>query len=96
MHQILDIESAFQEDDRPWITPGTPKTPAALRAVMLLRRLVYALMTLYKHVTLRSEDNSAAPWRRLMKSVRKVLEWPNAEELENLRSRKFAVPPALA
>jgi hypothetical protein len=92
VHQILDIPSAFQEDDRPWIT----KDARGALAVMLLRRLVYALMTLHKHVSLRSEESCVAPWRQLMKWVRKVMEWPNSDELAGLRARKYAVPPALA
>jgi hypothetical protein len=89
-HQILD--KAFAEDDRPWITSDAQ---GAL-AVMLLRRVAYTIMTLYRSVTQRSEDNRETPFRKLLGWVRDALKWPNATELEGLRTRSFAVPPALA
>lgn len=89
-HQILDC--AFQEDDHPWITSDAN---GAL-AVMLLRRLVYTVMTLFKSVTLRSEGNREMTWRELMKQIRDTLEWAQGKVLDGLRARTFAKPPALA
>lgn len=89
-HQILDC--AFEEDAHPWITSDAN---GAL-VVMLLRRLVYTIMTLYKSVTLRSESNREMTWRELMKQVRDTLEWAHEKILDGLRPRAFAVPPALA
>jgi hypothetical protein len=90
VHQILDC--AFQEDKHPWITTDANGG----LVVMLLRRLVYTLMTLHKSVTLRSEENRAMPWRELMDQIRDTLEWAQGTLLDGLRSRSFAVPPALA
>jgi hypothetical protein len=89
-HQILD--TAFLEDKRPWITADAQ---GAL-AVMLLRRITYTILTLFRSVTLRAEDNRLMPWRKLMKWVSKALEWPNPVDIDDLRPRTFAVPPALA
>jgi hypothetical protein len=89
-HQILD--TAFLEDKRPWVTADAQ---GAL-AVMLLRRVVYTTLTLFRSVTLRSEDHRLMPWRKLMKWLRQALEWPNPVDVEDLRPRTFAVPPALA
>jgi len=91
-HQILDLRNAFDEDNHPWI--GTNAKGAL--AVQILRRVVYTLMTLYKSVTIRNEDDAEASWRRHMEWVKDTLKWPNAEELNDLRVRSYAVPPALA
>jgi hypothetical protein len=88
-HSILD--TAFEEDDRPWIR----KNAQGNLAVQLLRRIAYTLMTLYKHVTIRNEDESARPWRKHMEWVKDMLKWANPEDVANLRPRTYAVPPAL-
>ena len=90
VHQILDC--AFEEDEHPWIT----KDANGALVVMLLRRLVYTLMTLYRSVTLRSQENRAMTWRELMEQIRDTLEWAQGKILDGLRPRKFTVPPALA
>lgn len=86
-HQILD--TAFEEDDHPWISQNAN---GAL-AVMLLRRVAYTILTLYKSVTLRSEDNHLIPWKKLMGFLKDALKWPNPIG-EDFRPRTFAVPPA--
>ena len=35
------------------------------------------------------------PLRKLMEWIKDALKWPNDEEIEGLRTRSFAVPPAL-
>ena len=89
-HQILD--TAFEEDDRPWIR----KNAQGNLAVQIMRRVAFTLMTLYKHVTIRDEDESLEPWRVHLKWVRDMLEWAEPGDVKGLRPRKFAVPPALA
>lgn len=89
-HQILD--TAFAEDKRPWITSDAQGT----LAVMLLRRIAYTVVTLFRTVTQRSEEKRLIPWRKLMKKLRDVLEWATSETVENFRPRTFAIPPALA
>jgi hypothetical protein len=87
-HQILD--TAFQEDDRPWIT----KDANGALVLMLLRRVAYTIMTLYKSVSLRSDNNHEMPWRRFIGMIRDALKWPNPIDTDTFRARKFAVPPA--
>jgi hypothetical protein len=89
-HQILD--GAFAEDDRPWIRSNAQ---GAL-AVMMLRRVVFTLMTLYRSVTQRSEENRLVPWRRLMERVKDALKWLTAADLEGLRPRSYIEPPVFA
>lgn len=86
-HQILD--TAFQEDDHPWIRQDAN---GAL-AVMLLRRIAYTILTLYKHITLRVEENQLIPWKKLMRSLQDALKWPN-DIGPQFRPRAYAVPPA--
>jgi hypothetical protein len=90
VHQILDC--AFEEDKHLWIT----KDANGALVVMLLRRLVYTLMTLFKSVTQRSDENREMTWGELMAQIRDTLEWAQGKALEGLRPRSFAVPPALA
>ncbi len=89
-HSILD--TAFEEDDRPWIRQNAQGN----LAVQILRRVAYTLMTLYKHVTIRNEDDSQEPWRKHFEWVKDMLKWATPDDVANLRPRTFAVPPALA
>jgi len=90
VHQILDC--AFEEDRHPWIT----KDANGALVVMLLRRLVYTMMTLYKSVTLRSDQHREMTWPELITQIADTLEWAPDSVLEGLRPRTFAVPPAFA
>ena len=89
-HSILD--TAFAEDKRPWIR----KNAQGNLAVQILRRVAFTLMTLYKHVTIRNEDQSEAPWSDHLEWVKDMLKWAQPEDVEGLRPRTYAVPPALA
>jgi hypothetical protein len=88
-HGILD--TAFAEDERPWIR----KDARGNLAVHLLRRVAYTLTALYKHVTVRNEDESLEPWRRYLEWVKEAVKWTPEEAATNFRPRKFAAPPAL-
>jgi len=93
VHQILDMEDVFEEDDHPWIT----KDARGALAVGLLRRLVLLLMTMHKYIHLRSEENRDMPWSDMVALIKRVLEWGGTDALfKGLRTRRFAVPPALA
>lgn len=61
-HQTLDV--AFLEDDRPWVRADAN----GMLAVLVLRRIAYTLLTLWRSVTLRSQENRHRPWRE-------ILEW---------------------
>ena len=82
MHQILD--TALLEDERPWIVNDAN---GAL-SVLILRRVVYTLLTLFRSVTQRSEDKRAMPWKRLLKWVERTLTSADSPTLSGLRSRK--------
>jgi hypothetical protein len=75
-------DTAFSEDDRPWIL-----APRGMVVVMLLRRLVYNLLTLYRSVTLRSESNRAMRWPTLLKTVHMALLKATLEALAGICQR---------
>ncbi len=54
-------------------------------AVLLLRRIAYTLLALFRAVTLRSDDGRATRWRVLLLSVRDVLVAATEEQLAGLR-----------
>ncbi|MEZ4272575.1 MAG: transposase [Myxococcota bacterium] len=91
VHQILDIKSAYEEDRRPWITSDAQGN----LNVQLLRRVVFTLTTLYKHVTLRSDENRNESWGCYLKRFLSVLQWSTPELFVGLRRRTYAVPPAM-
>ena len=83
-HHTLD--TAFAEDDRPWIEAD----PHGMLAVLLLRRIAYTLLALYRAVTLRSDEGRATRWKALLQSVRDVLIAATEEQLAGLRLREVA------
>jgi hypothetical protein len=81
-HHTLD--TAFEEDDRPWIT-GDPR---GMLAVLILRRIAYTLLTLFRSVTQRSEEKRAMPWKKLLRWVNNTLVGAHEADVEGLRPRK--------
>ena len=77
-------DTAFEEDDRPWIT-GDPR---GMLAVLILRRIAYTLLTLFRSVTLRSEENRATSWKKLLRWVNNTLVGAHEAEVAGLRPRK--------
>ena len=63
--------------------------PHGMLAVLLLRRIAYTLLTLYRAVTLRSDEGRATPWKALLRSVRDALVAATGA-LAGLRSREIA------
>ncbi|ABS25534.1 ISAs1-like element ISAnsp9 family transposase [Anaeromyxobacter sp. Fw109-5] len=84
-HHTLD--TAFAEDERPWIAADAN----GMLAVLLLRRIAYTLLALFRAVTLRSDDHRAMRWLALLRWVRDALIVLSAEHVENLRLRSLAV-----
>ena len=78
-HHTLD--TAFAEDDQPWIEAD----PQGMLAVLILRRIAYTLLALYRSVTLRSDQGRATRWKALLQSVRDVLVAATEEQLAGLR-----------
>lgn len=62
-HPILDV--SFREDDRPWIESN----PRATAVVIVLRRIAYTLVALWRFVTLRDDEQRARPWRAILREV---------------------------
>jgi hypothetical protein len=89
-HQVLD--TAFDEDKRPWITSDAQ---GAL-AIMIARRVVYTVLTLFKSVSQRSDENRQQPFRKIMEWIKDAMKMATDEDVKDLRLRKFAVPKALA
>ena len=79
-------DTAFAEDDRPWIEADE----YGMLAVLLLRRIAYTLLALYRAVTLRSDENRATRWKSLLARVRDALVATTDETLAGLRAREVA------
>lgn len=77
-HHTLD--TAFAEDDRPWIETD----PHGMLAVLLLRRIAYTLLALFRAAS-RTDDGRAVRWRALLTWVRDVLVAATEDQLAGLR-----------
>lgn len=73
----------FREDEHPWIETD----PQGMLVVMLLRRMAYNILTLYRGVTLRSEEKRATPWRELIRQLYAMLLQLTRAHLSGLRAR---------
>jgi len=80
-HQILDLKRAFEEDQRPWISA----CPRGTVVVMVLRRIAYTILTLFRSVTQRSHERRLVPWRKLMRSIELALLRATSHDLSGLR-----------
>jgi len=83
-HNILDV--AFEEDDRPWITHSAQ----GMLVVLLLRRLAFNLLSLFRSSTLRSDEKRRTPWKTLFGWVMRALEQATEEHLAGLRIRRVS------
>jgi hypothetical protein len=83
-HHTLD--TAFAEDERPWIEADAN----GMLAVLLLRRIAYTLLALFRARTLRSDGHRATRWLVLLRWVRDALVALAAVHIENLRPREIA------
>ena len=81
-HHTLD--TAFAEDDRPWIEADAN----GMLAVLLLRRIAYTLLALFRATTLRSAESRALRWKVLLAWVRDALVATAPEHTMNLRIRE--------
>jgi hypothetical protein len=82
------FDAIFREDEHPWIEAD----PRGALVVMLLRRVAYNLLALFRAVTLRSEEKRQTPWRTVLRWVFATLMGTTEEHLTGLRRRS---PPAL-
>jgi len=76
-------DTAFEEDTRRWITTS----PKGAMNVMLLRRIAYNMMALFRSVTQRSEENRGAPWKDILRWVYNTLIAAGDADLAGLRER---------
>jgi len=83
-HNTLD--TAFAEDDRPWIVADGNGMLVAL----VLRRIAYTLLALFRSVSLRSDQKGEIAWARLMRWVRDTAIAATAAHLAAIRSRASA------
>ena len=81
-HHTLD--TAFAEDDHPWIVADGQ----GLLNVLVLRRIAYTLLALFRSVTQRSDEARAIRWGDLLRWVWATLVAATEEHLEALRPRK--------
>jgi hypothetical protein len=86
-HHTLD--TAFEEDDRPWIESN----PRGMLVVALLRRLAYNLLTLFRSVTQRSDQRRATPWLDLLRWFYNAIISATDADLARLRPRPLAGAP---
>jgi hypothetical protein len=80
-HQILD--GAFAEDDHPWIT-GNPR---GCLVVVMLRRIAYTVLTLFRSVTQRSDERRHVAWKTLLLDLFTALLTTNDAQILGLRLR---------
>ena len=76
-------DTAFEEDDRRWIVAD----PKGAMNVMLLRRVAYNMLVLFRAVTQRSEENRMAPWKDILRWVYNALIVAQETDLAGLRER---------
>jgi hypothetical protein len=54
---------------------------------MILRRIAYTLLTLFRSVTQRSDSRRAEPWKVLFERIRDALSLATDELIDGLRGR---------
>lgn len=79
----------FQEDNRPWV-----HDPQGMVAAMLLRRIAYTLLPLFRSVTQRSDARRAVPWKTLLRDLRDTLVFADMHHLNGLRIRRVTMAAA--
>lgn len=84
------FDTVFSEDDKPWIEDS----PQGALAVLLLRRIAYNLMALFRSVTQRSDERRSIPWSDLLRGIAHALIALTEPDLDNLRTRNLAAAPA--
>jgi hypothetical protein len=86
-HHTLD--TAFDEDDRPWIE----SSPRGMLVVAILRRLAYTLLALFRSITQRSDDRRGTPSLDLLRWFYNAIISATDDDLAALRPRPLARAP---
>ena len=76
-------DTVFKEDDRPWINSD----PKGTVVVMLLRRLAYNMLALFRSVSQRSALRRQMPWRDLIRAMYNAMISLSGSDLAGLRAR---------
>jgi hypothetical protein len=79
----------FKEDKRPWV-----HDPQGMVATMLLRRIAYTLLALFRTVTQRSDARRTTPWKTLMRDLRHALVSAEERHLEGLPHQRVTMAAA--
>jgi hypothetical protein len=87
-HNTLD---KFLEEDR---HPFIEADPQGMLVLMLLRRIAYNLLALFRGVTQRSEEKRQTPWRDVLRWFYNTLIAATDAHLEGLRPRSVPAPVA--
>jgi hypothetical protein len=77
-------DTVFEEDDRPWIE----KSPQGMVVVMLLRRIAYNMLALFRAVTQRAQERRQTPWRDLVRWLYQAVIAATNEDVDGLRARE--------
>ncbi len=80
-HQTWDV--AFMEDEHPWIENDSQ----GRLVVMLLRRMAYNLMALFRSVSQRAEERRQTPWKEVMRWLYNALLVVDELQISTLRQR---------
>ena len=73
----------FREDEHPWIE----LCPRGAAVVLILRRIAYNALALFRAVTQRSEEKRNMPWKKLLGAVRDMLIAARDDDVDELRKR---------
>lgn len=85
-HGTLDV--AFQEDQHLWIE----KDPHGAFVILLLRRIAFNLLALFRSVTQRAPQRRAVAWKTLMYALTFALITLDARDCAGLRARALPAP----
>jgi len=83
-------DKIFEEDKHPWFEAGD-KAPQGAVVVMLLRRIAYNMVALFRSVTQRSEERRQTPWKDVMRWIYQLLIAATDKDLLGLRPRAASV-----
>jgi hypothetical protein len=82
------FDTAFAEDQKPWIDDS----PQGALAVLLLRRVAYNLVALFRSVTQRSEERRRLPWATLLRAFAQMLVAATERHVAGLHGRSVLAP----
>jgi len=85
VHHALDVQ--FEEDAHLFV----PTDVNASLCVIVLRRIVLSLFTLFRNVSLKSEKNRRMPWRKLLDWTHRALVSATQDQVAGLRRRRRPV-----